>query len=112
MAPGRSKDIHHSTVVLLRYRVYITLLPMLYKQNDNKKYDHALYNKPILSRCQYGKTQNQNEYFNGIILKRVPKQRFIKLKIFKIGVYDLVAHSNVGNLVTLLIYDAVGIEKS
>ena len=85
---------------------------MLYKHKDNKKYDHAFYNKPILSHCLHGKTQNQNESFNGIILKRVPKQCFIKLKIFKIGVYDSLAHFNVGNLIALLIYGAVGIDKS
>ena len=41
----------------------------------------------------------------------MPKQRFIKLKTFEIGVYDSVAHFNVGNLATLLIYDAVGIDR-
>ena len=83
---------------------------MLYE--DNKKYDPALYNKPILSHCLHGKTHNQNESFNGIIWNRVPKQCFIKLKIFIIGVFDSVAHFNVGNLATLLIYGAVGIDKS
>ena len=67
---------------------------MLYKHKDNKKYDHPFYNKPILSHCLHGKTQTQNN----IIWKRVPKQCFIKLKIFKIGVYESVAHFNVGNL--------------
>ena len=88
MAPGRSEDLHHLTVALLRYRVYIIsrfcqCCINIYK--DNKKYDHAFYNKPILSHCLHGKTQNQNESFNGIIWKLVPKQCFIKLKIFKIG---------------------------
>ena len=64
----------------------------------------------LLSRCLHGKTQHQNESFNGTIWKRAPKQRFEKLKTFEIGVYDSVAHFNVGNLDTLLIYDAVGIE--
>ena len=41
----------------------------------------------------------------------MPKQRFIKLKTFEIGVYDSVAHFDVGNLATLLIYDAVGIDR-
>ena len=85
---------------------------MLYKHKDNKKYDRVFYNEPILSHCLHGKTQNQNESFNGIIWKRVPKQCFIKLGIFKIGLYDSVAHFNVGNLVTVLIYDAVGIDKN
>ena len=85
---------------------------MLYKHKDNKKYVHALYNKPILSHCLHGKTQNQNESFNGIIWKLVPKQCFIKLKIFKIGVHDSVAHFNVGKFLTLLIYGAVGVDKN
>ena len=85
---------------------------MLYKHNGNKKYDHAFYNEAILSHCLHGKIQNQNGSFNGIIWKRVPKRCFIKLKIFKIVLFDSVAHFNVGNLVPLLIYDAVGIDKS
>ena len=32
----------------------------------------------------------------------MPNQRFIKLETFEIGVYDSVAHFNVGNLATLL----------
>ena len=85
---------------------------MLYTHKDNKKYDHSFYNEPILSHCLHGMTQNQKGSFIGIIWKHVPKRCFIKLKIFKIGLYDSVAHFNVGNLVTLLIYDAVGIDKS
>ena len=114
MAPGRSEDLLHLMVVLLRYRVYIIshFCQCCINTKDNKKYDHAFYNKPILSHCLHGKTQNQKGPFNGIIWKRVLKQCFVKLKIFKIGVYDSVAHFNVGNLVTLLIYDAVGIDKS
>ena len=61
-------------VVAISSLNYITLLPMLYKHKDNKKYDHTFYNKPILSHCQHGKTKKQNESFNGIIWKRVPKQ--------------------------------------
>ena len=66
----------------------------------------------LLSRCLHGKTQNQNlsKSFNGTIWNRVPKQHFIKLKTFGIGVYDSVAYFNAGNLATLLIYDSVGIE--
>ena len=41
----------------------------------------------------------------------MPKQRFIKLKTFEICVYDSVAHFNVGNLATPLIYDAVGKDR-
>ena len=55
----------------------------------------------LLSRCLHGKTQNQDESFNGTIWNHVLKQRFIKLT-FEIGVYDSVAHFNIGNLATLL----------
>ena len=34
-----------------------------------------------------------------------------KLKTFKIGVFDSVANLNVGNLATLHIYDALGIDR-
>ena len=70
-------------VVAISSLYYITLLRMLYKHKYNKKYDHAFYNKPILSHCLHEKTQNES--FNGIILKHVAKQCLIKLKIFKIG---------------------------
>ena len=72
---------------------------------------HCIINRYYLAAYMYRRTQNQNESLSGIIWKRVPKQRFIKLKIFKIGVYDSVAHFIVGNMVTLLIYGAVGIDK-
>ena len=32
---------------------------MLYKHKDNKKYDHAFYNKPILSHCLHGKLKTK-----------------------------------------------------
>ena len=114
MTPGTSEDLHHLTgcVVAISSLYYITFLTMLYKHKDNKKYDHAFYNEPILSHCLHGKTQNQRIFQWYIIWKRLPKQCYIKLKIFKIGVYDTVAHFNVGNLATLLIYVAIGRDKS
>ena len=71
----------------------------------------ALANDDLLSRCLHGLTQNQNESFNGTIWNRIPKHRFVKLNTFEIDVYDAVAHFNVGNLASLLIYDAVGVER-
>ena len=65
----------------------------------------------LLSRCLRGLTQNQNESFNGTIWNRIPKHRFVKLNTFEIGVYGAVAHFNVGNLASLLVYDAVGVER-
>ena len=71
----------------------------------------ALANDDLLSRCLHGLTQNQNESFNGTTWNRIPKDRFVKLNTFEIGMYDAVAHFNVGNLASLLIYDAVGVER-
>ena len=65
----------------------------------------------LLSRCLHGKTQNCNESFNGMVWNRIPKERFVKLKTFEIGVHDSIIHFNVGALATLLVYDEVGVER-
>ena len=65
----------------------------------------------LLDKCLDGKTQNQNESYNGMIWKRIPKDTFVKRTQFEIGVYDSVAHFNIGNLATLLIYDKSNIER-
>ena len=70
-----------------------------------------MQNEDLLLKCLHGKTQNQNESFNGTIWNRIPKDTFVKLTQFEIGAYDAVAHFNVGNVATLLIYDNVNIER-
>lgn len=50
----------------------------------------------LLSRCLDGKTQNQNESLNGMIWERVPKDVFIGSETLQLGVYDAVAHFNIG----------------
>ena len=65
----------------------------------------------LLCKCLHGKTQNKNESFNGLIWRRTPKDRFVKMTTFELAVYDDVAHFNIGNLVTLLILDTVNIER-
>ena len=65
----------------------------------------------LLSKCLHGKTQNQNEAFNGTIWNRIPKTRFVKFKVFELALFDAVAHFNIGNLATLLIFDKVGLER-
>ena len=58
---------------------------------------HArLSNDNLLTKCLDGKTQNQNESFNGMIWTRVPKTVFVGTSAFKLGVYDAVAHFNIG----------------
>ena len=114
MAPGRSEDLLHLMVALLRYRVYTSLAEVRY--NINIKTKRNVIMNFIINRYNSlpaWKDSIPKRVFQWyIIWKRVPKQCFIKLKIFKIGVYDSVAHFNVGNLVTLLIYGVVGIDKS
>ena len=65
----------------------------------------------FLRKCLHGKTQNQNESFNGFIWRRTPKDRFVKMTTFELAVYDAVAHFNIGNFATLLIFDKVNIER-
>ena len=70
-----------------------------------------LSNDSLLMKCLHGKTQNQNESFNGMIWNRVPKSRFIKYKQFATVIFDATAHFNIGNLATLMIYDKLDIER-
>jgi hypothetical protein len=43
-----------------------------------------------------GETQNQNESINGMIWKRIPKNIFVGFDVLELGVYDAVAHFNIG----------------
>ena len=56
-----------------------------------------LSNDALLERCLDGKTQNQNESLNGMIWNRLPKEVFIRSEVLKLGVYDAVAHFNIGS---------------
>ena len=51
----------------------------------------------LLSKCLDGKTQNQNESLNGMIWTRLPKSIFVGADVLKLGVYDAVAHFNIGS---------------
>jgi hypothetical protein len=44
-----------------------------------------------------GKTQNQNESLNGMIWNRLPKRIFVGGNVLQLGVYDAVAHFNMGS---------------
>ena len=50
-----------------------------------------LSNDSLLQKCLHGKTQNQNESFNGTIWRRVPKHTYVGLRQFELGVYDAVS---------------------
>ena len=62
-------------------------------------------------KCLHGKTQNQNESFNGMICNRVHKSRFIKYIQFATAIFDATAHFNIGNLAILMIYDKLDIAR-
>ena len=65
----------------------------------------------LLRKCLHGKTQNQNEGFHGLIWRRPPKDRFVKMTTFELAVYDAVAHSDIGNLATQLIFDKLNMKE-
>ena len=44
----------------------------------------SLSHDQLLSKYLHGKTQNQNEVYNAFIWKRIPKDRFVKLKQFEL----------------------------
>ena len=45
-----------------------------------------------------GKTQNQNESFNGVTWQRIPKDVRVNVATFEMGVYDTPSHFNLGNI--------------
>ena len=63
----------------------------------------------LLRKCLDGKTQNQNESFNGMIWTRIPKTVFVGTNAFQLGVYDAVAHFNIGAKATIEVFKALGI---
>ena len=60
-----------------------------------------LSNDALLERCLDGKTQNQN---------RLPKEVFIGSEVSKFGVYDAVAHFNIGSQAALNVLELLGID--
>ena len=55
-------------------------------------------------------TQNANESFNGTIWNRVLKVTYVGLRQFEMGVYDAVAHFNIGSKAAILVYGKLGIQ--
>jgi len=51
----------------------------------------------LLNKCLDGKTQNQNESLNGMFWNKVPKSVFVGADVLELGIYDAVAHYNVGS---------------
>lgn len=65
----------------------------------------------LLTKCLHGKTQNQNEAFNALIWRRIPKDTYVGFRQFEIGVCDAVAHFNIGNLATIQIMEKLGMDS-
>ena len=63
----------------------------------------------LLSRCLYGKTQNQNESLNGMFLERVPKDVFVGAEGFQLGIYDAIVHFNIGSKAFVKVFGKLGI---
>lgn len=64
----------------------------------------------LLSKCLDGKTQNQNESLNGMIWNRIPKNIFVGGNVLELGVYDAVAHFNIGAKAAVDILKEVNLE--
>ena len=69
---------------------------------------NRLSNDELLKKCLDGKTQNQNESLNGMIWNRLPKGVFVGATVLKFGVYDAVAHFNIGSKAAVSIMDELG----
>ena len=55
----------------------------------------------LLEKCLYGKTQNQNELFNGMVWDRIPKSTYFANNQLKVGTYDAVTNFNIRRKATL-----------
>jgi hypothetical protein len=69
----------------------------------------TLSDEALLRMCLDGKTQNLNKSFNGMIWRRVPKTVFVGSDVFKVGVYDAVAHFNMGERATTKVLETMGL---
>ena len=50
----------------------------------------------MLEKCLHGKTQNGNEFLNGMIWERLPKTKYVGFEKLKFGVFDAIANFNYG----------------
>ena len=60
-------------------------------------------------KCLHGKTQNANESFNGMIWNRIPKANHVALNTLTFGVYEAIAHFNMGAKASLDILEDINI---
>lgn len=67
-----------------------------------------LSSEALLSGCLHGKTQNQNESFNGTVWDRLPKSKYSGLTQLRFGVYDAVSNFNIGRKASVLTFEKMG----
>ena len=63
----------------------------------------------MISRCLDGKSQNQNESLNGMFGERVSKDFFVGAEGFQLGIYDAIAHFNIGSKACIKVFGKLGI---
>ena len=69
-----------------------------------------LSSSELLDKCLHGKTQNQNESFNGQIWERIPhKNRYVGIEHLELGAYDAVATFNSGRKASVMILERLNI---
>lgn len=71
-----------------------------------------LCDQTLLKKCLHGKTQNCNESFNGVVWNIIPKETFIELQTFRLGVYIAIILFNSGYSGLLEIFEKLGISVS
>ena len=64
----------------------------------------------LLKKCLDCKTQNQNESLNAMIWNKLPKVTFVGSDVLEFGVYDAVAHFNMGSGTAAKIMEDLGLE--
>ena len=63
----------------------------------------------LLKKWLHGKTQNQNESLNGMVWQRIPKEVYVGSEKLQLGLYDAVAHFNIGSITLIELFQALGI---
>ena len=64
-----------------------------------------LSQEELLKKCLHGKTQNQNESFNGMVWQCLPETRYVLLTQLELGVYDDVSNFNIGRKASVLLFE-------
>ena len=59
-------------------------------------------------KCLHGKTQNQNESYNGTLWERLPKSTYVGIDKLRLGVYDSIVNFNDGHQGTIDMFTRLG----